>query len=165
MGYGLWDMGYGLCVLRRGEGADAAGSATFLRLGDHALEGSAELLRRLERDLDRRAGRRAKVRVDEIDGDRVIEQCVMRMVVGHHGPVQRKPPDLAVARALYLDDFNYGCAHDGSLTEKASQIRRRRYCVAGAASQVLRLRYCVSDTASQILRAHDALSATPHLRR
>src|SRR5688500_14390696 len=48
--YPLWVMGYGLCVLRRGEGADAAGSATFHRLGDYALEGSAELLRRLERD-------------------------------------------------------------------------------------------------------------------
>ena len=84
---------------------DRAAMAADEPLGHASLDREEPEARRAELTRLLRAG--PEGRVDEVDGDGVFQQRVMRVVVRHHRARDRKPAVLADARAGRSDDFNY----------------------------------------------------------
>src|SRR5579859_3861093 len=78
---------------------------------DGACERRAEMLRALERELDGDAGARPECRAHEIERDRLLQERVMRVIVGNHRAIDPEPADLALAGALDADDLDDRGAH------------------------------------------------------
>ena len=72
---------------------------------------AAQLFGRFQRDLDRGPRARSERGVHEIDVDRIFEQSVVRVVVGHHRMGQIEPPVTALAGAVRADDLDDRGAH------------------------------------------------------
>src|SRR5262245_15469972 len=83
----------------------------FVRRGDRLDERRGELARGVERDLDRHPGARPEAGIHEVEGDRLLVEGVVRMVVRHHRVGEVEPATLALAGAFRPDDFNDGSAH------------------------------------------------------
>jgi len=87
----------------------------FLDLGLRYRPGerTAQLLGRFQCELDGDPGTRAECGVHEIDRDRLFQQRVVRVVVGHHRMGQIEPPITALAGTVGADDLDNRGAHAG----------------------------------------------------
>src|SRR5579864_2047145 len=93
-----------------------AQTSAFLDLGLRYRpgKGAGELLGRFQGELDGDPRARIERGVDEIDGDRLFQDGVVRVVVGHHRVGQTEPPVTALAGAGRGDDLDDRGAHAGS---------------------------------------------------
>src|SRR5438309_1147684 len=85
--------------------------ATLVGLGEHGLDRSHELARRIHTQLDGHAGARPHGLVDEIDVERVLERKIVWMVVRDVGFANVEPPRAALARAQDLHLLGAHRAH------------------------------------------------------
>ena len=90
-----------------------AQTPSFLYVGGRDRPGKCDgqFLGRLQRELDRDPRGRPKLGVHEIDGDGLLQQGVVRMVVGHHRVSQIEPPVTALAGTARRGDLNDRGAH------------------------------------------------------
>src|SRR3974390_1155761 len=91
----------------------AAPAVAFLDLGcrDRPGESAAQLFGRLQCQLDGDPRTRPEGRVHEVDVDRLFQQGVMRVVVGHDRGGHFEPSVTPLARAGRLDDLDDRGAH------------------------------------------------------
>lgn len=83
-------------------------AVAFLDIGllDRPYQCRAELLGRVEGELDRDPRLGTERAVDEVDGDRLLQQGMVRVVVGHHRVGQLDPPVTRLAGAGGADDLD-----------------------------------------------------------
>jgi hypothetical protein len=90
-----------------------ASAPAFFDLGrsDRPRKRTAQRFRRLQREFHGDPGTRPERRVQEVDGDGLFQQSVMRVVVRHHGLCQIEPPVTALAGTARVDTLNDRGAH------------------------------------------------------
>ena len=116
-----------------------AQTGAFLDLGRRYRPGerAAQLLGRFQRQLDRDPRARPQRAVHEIDRDRLFQQSVVRVVVGHHRVGQLEPPVLALAGAVGADDLDDRGAHAARLLSCRQVLLQEREHLLPAVERLL----------------------------
>src|SRR6516225_6903784 len=113
----------------------ASRSCAFLNFGrgDRPDERAAKRLGGFEGQLSGCSRTRAEPLVHEIDGDRLLEQGVLRMVVRYHPVRQLEPSVLALTGALLGDDLNDRGTHPGPYLPKCFCRNAKTFCQPSSA--------------------------------
>src|SRR5262249_52864667 len=106
--------------------------------GNRPVERGAQLLGRLQRQLDPGPRSGLEAQVDEVERDDVAERRVARVVVGNHRLREREPVVAALGHALGTGDLDDGRAHARSsyffarcLPKKASTLLQPSMAASG----------------------------------